>query len=247
MDEQLVRQRLDAERERLETLRRELRDEELADAGETSIELSPIDQHQADVGSEVFEREKALTIRVRVDAELIEVADALTRLDTGTYGRCETCGRSIDDERLEAMPATRFCTDHEVLWEGTRMTFSLPAGKYPDGAPYADDLAGQEAARHLDFVPTDDESEANGLLGPEQQAIHAIDSGTLASEGLQPGGVEEAEMREAGNRFDERVEARREVSGDVEAALADEEALGSTPRRRPWRWAPRAARSRRPR
>jgi RNA polymerase-binding transcription factor DksA len=37
----------------------------------------------------------------------------LRRLDDGTYGSCQACGGDIGDERLEAVPATRFCIQHQ--------------------------------------------------------------------------------------------------------------------------------------
>jgi DnaK suppressor protein len=36
----------------------------------------------------------------------------LGKLDAGTYGMCESCGEPIGDDRLEAMPAARFCMLH---------------------------------------------------------------------------------------------------------------------------------------
>jgi RNA polymerase-binding transcription factor DksA len=114
-----ARQRLDDERARLEGVRDTFADEHLHD--ETEIdnlsELSGFDQHQADLGTETFEREKDLSILERVEAELADVAHALNRLDDGTYGTCEACGKRIDDSRLEAMPATRFCVDDQALAE----------------------------------------------------------------------------------------------------------------------------------
>lgn len=44
--------------------------------------------------------------------QLDEIEAALERLDAGTYGTCETCGKPIADARLEAIPATRYCIDH---------------------------------------------------------------------------------------------------------------------------------------
>lgn len=44
--------------------------------------------------------------------QLDEVERALERLDNGAYGRCETCGDPIGDDRLAAMPATRWCREH---------------------------------------------------------------------------------------------------------------------------------------
>jgi DnaK suppressor protein len=47
-----------------------------------------------------------------VELQRRRVRDALDRLDGGTYGRCEVCGREIDDERLEARPEASTCREH---------------------------------------------------------------------------------------------------------------------------------------
>ena len=111
-----ARQRLEEERARLEGLRSSFADEHLSDEseGESISELSSIDQHQADVGSETFEREKDISILEQVEAELDDVEHALRRLDEGSYGICEACGKPIPEERLQALPATRFCLEHQA-------------------------------------------------------------------------------------------------------------------------------------
>lgn len=117
MDADQSRQRLDEERQRLERLRQEyagLREESEEDGMQ---ELSSVDQHQADVGTETFERSKDLSILDEVEAELADVDHALRRLDEGTYGTCEACGKPIPDERLEAMPAARFCVEDQATAE----------------------------------------------------------------------------------------------------------------------------------
>ena len=43
--------------------------------------------------------------------DLGEVERALAKMDDGTYGRCERCGKEISEARLEAMPATPYCID----------------------------------------------------------------------------------------------------------------------------------------
>lgn len=40
---------------------------------------------------------------------LVEINDALARIEQGTFGRCENCRREIPKERLEAVPYTRYC------------------------------------------------------------------------------------------------------------------------------------------
>lgn len=64
-----------------------------------------VDQHPADEGSEMFEREKNLAVRATLSRQLDEVNVALGRFDNGTYGICETCGKPIDERRLRAFPA----------------------------------------------------------------------------------------------------------------------------------------------
>jgi DnaK suppressor protein len=44
---------------------------------------------------------------------LIEVRDALQRIDNGTFGKCATCGQPIDDERLNASPWTSYCLNDQ--------------------------------------------------------------------------------------------------------------------------------------
>ena len=116
MDTDLARQRLADERARLAGVKSTFDDEGLTDQSENESvgELSSYDQHQADMGTETFEREKDLSILEQVEAELADVEHALRRLDDGTYGTCEVCGKVIPDERLEAMPATRLCLEHQA-------------------------------------------------------------------------------------------------------------------------------------
>ena len=115
MEPEAARRLLEEERRRLDDIRTGFDEEHLhtETEEESTGELSHLDQHLADVGSEAFEREKDFSILDQVEAELADVERALHRLDDGTYGTCEACGTTINDERLEAMPATRFCLTHQ--------------------------------------------------------------------------------------------------------------------------------------
>jgi len=110
-----ARHRLEDERHRLQRLRGTFAGEHLSDESrdESMAELSHADQHPADSGSETFEREKDVSILERIEVELDDVEWSLRRLDEGTYGTCEACGRAIPDERLEALPAARYCLQHQ--------------------------------------------------------------------------------------------------------------------------------------
>ena len=118
MDEQQVRERLEAERVRLERIRASLAADPETSADADAIgELSHYDQHPGDLGTETFEHEKNLSLLEQVDAELDEVAQALHRVERGTYGVCQACGKPIGAERLEAMPAARFCVEDQAKAE----------------------------------------------------------------------------------------------------------------------------------
>lgn len=112
MDGDEARQRLLAERSRVEGLIHSVRGE-LGDGGENDqvSELADYDQHPADTASETFEREKDLSILEQLEAELGEIQAALRRIDEGTYGIDEITGRPIASERLEAIPAARTNVD----------------------------------------------------------------------------------------------------------------------------------------
>jgi RNA polymerase-binding transcription factor DksA len=122
MDAEHARQLIVSEKERLENL---IRDRETetgigTESENASIsELSSLDQHQGDIGTETFEREKDFSILEQVEAELHDVQRALQRLDDGTYGKCEACNQPIGDERLAALPAARFCVQHQSEAEAT--------------------------------------------------------------------------------------------------------------------------------
>jgi DnaK suppressor protein len=110
-----ARKRLEEERTRLEGVRDGiLREGEEADEGG---ELSSVDQHPGDLGSETFEHEKNLSLLEQVSDELLQIEAAFQRLEQGTYGTCQACGRPIAAERLEALPASRFCVDDQAKAE----------------------------------------------------------------------------------------------------------------------------------
>ena len=119
MDADDARSHLEAERERLAALKDGYEQDGLtSESEEASLgELSSVDQHQADIGTETFNRERDLSILEQVQGELADVEHALHRLDEGTYGTCEACGTRIPDERLEAMPAARFCLEDQAVAE----------------------------------------------------------------------------------------------------------------------------------
>jgi RNA polymerase-binding transcription factor DksA len=126
MDEAHARELLMAEQERLTIIRDDLTEEEAAldDTDDQDASEAVDGQHPGDIGTDLAERERDMTQLEDVDQELRDIEDALRRLDEGTYGQCEVCGRPIPDERLEANPTARYDTEHEprgIAGLGTRL------------------------------------------------------------------------------------------------------------------------------
>lgn len=72
-------------------------------------ELSLVDNHPADTGSELYERSKDLSLHEKRLRNLQDIESALERIADGSYGRCLHCGQQIERERLESLPSVSYC------------------------------------------------------------------------------------------------------------------------------------------
>jgi DnaK suppressor protein len=100
MEPDKARQLLQRERERIETELGALR----SARGDGDDELSRVDQHNADQGSELFENERDQSLIDRLRSELTAIERAEQRIEEGTYGISVESGEPIPDGRLEAVP-----------------------------------------------------------------------------------------------------------------------------------------------
>jgi RNA polymerase-binding transcription factor DksA len=76
-----------------------------------SNEASAVGQHQADAGSDAYEKDFALSLLSQEQDALYEIEEALKRIELGTYGVCEMSGKAIPHTRLEAIPFARFTVE----------------------------------------------------------------------------------------------------------------------------------------
>ncbi|WP_035171802.1 TraR/DksA C4-type zinc finger protein [Caldanaerobius polysaccharolyticus] len=76
-------------------------------------ELSLYDNHPADIGTETYEQEKNYALLAHENRILKEVNDALKRIEEGSYGICNHCGKPIEEERLKAIPYASLCIECE--------------------------------------------------------------------------------------------------------------------------------------
>ncbi|WP_228551044.1 TraR/DksA C4-type zinc finger protein [Sporosarcina cascadiensis] len=149
-------------------------------------ELSMYDNHPADMGTELYEREKDMALNIHAEDELNKVQHALQAIKEGTYGTCEMCGKEIQFERLEAIPYTTVCiedaeksvpddrpVENDILLMAEPNSFaerrSGAARDYEDSfqeiaksgtSETPSDFAGNENRDYNDLYATEDDEEA---------------------------------------------------------------------------------------
>ena len=74
-------------------------------------EASAFGMHQADAGSDAYDRDFALSLLSQEQDALYEIEEAIKRVDFGTYGICEMSGKPIAHARLEALPFARYTVE----------------------------------------------------------------------------------------------------------------------------------------
>jgi len=80
-------------------------------------ETSAFGMHQADAGSDAYDRDFALSMLSKEQGSLYEIDEALKRIEDGNYGICEISEKPIPHARLEALPFTRYTVDCQAELE----------------------------------------------------------------------------------------------------------------------------------
>ena len=96
--------------------------------GDDSADASAFGMHQADAGSDSYDRDFALNILSQEQDALNEIEEALIRIDSREYGVCQGSGDMIPPARLEAMPFARCTVEYQEKLdeENTRGSFNSP-------------------------------------------------------------------------------------------------------------------------
>ena len=107
---QALRERLEKQRDEiLNMYKQDLRaGQESADDGTEDI---------VDRANNAYNRELMFSLSDTERNTLLQIENALRRMDEGTYGRCSNCGQNIAMPRLEALPWARFCVDCQEMAE----------------------------------------------------------------------------------------------------------------------------------
>ena len=82
-----------------------------------SGDLSGYGNHQADAGTDTFDRDFALSLVSSEQDALNEIEEAILRIKEGTYGVCEVTGKAIPAARLTAVPFARYSVEGQIEHE----------------------------------------------------------------------------------------------------------------------------------
>ncbi|WP_226659566.1 TraR/DksA C4-type zinc finger protein [Guptibacillus hwajinpoensis] len=128
--------------ERMATLREELADNDEFGLSQSFTqhatgELSNYDNHPGDTATELYEREKDLSLSEHAKQELAELHQALERIGKGKYGVCNICGENIPIERLVTLPTAATCIKHS------------PSQQTSQHRPAEEEVLGQSFGEHV--------------------------------------------------------------------------------------------------
>jgi len=138
-------------------------------------ELSTMPVHMADIGTDSYEQEFSLGLMEEEKRNLVDIQQALLRIDQGTFGICEGLGIPIEKERLEAIPWTRYSLEYARMREkGTTGVGSFrrrPIDIERDDESEQEDLE-EDASMDTASLDLDDEVEIEDI---EDETADSID------------------------------------------------------------------------
>ena len=114
-----IRKLLEEERKELERQLAELDETTFGSSQSESSGEMGFDEEYADAGTDTFEREKDLSLSNNIKDLMDKIDRAMDKIEQGTYGLCERCGKPIEKARIKALPYATLCiTDAQA--EGRR-------------------------------------------------------------------------------------------------------------------------------
>ncbi len=111
IDTERLKQTLLEERRRVTEAIEYLHDENPGSINDEESDDTASENHPADTASVTLDREIDYSLEENSEHVLSEIAGALQRIEDGTFGLCQSCGKPIAPERLEARPWARQCID----------------------------------------------------------------------------------------------------------------------------------------
>ena len=235
-------QRVTKHRRQLEELRRRVGADARAVAqqalgpsgGQDGGDLSNAPYHLGDEGTEEFLHDMSAALAENETYLLGEIAAALARIDAGAYGTCESCGREIAAERLEAMPYARHCVQCAETQQ-TGLPVNLNTGR--PSTP-ADTLA-PEGAMQEDWRRQNSNLTGSGRRNQAANDEHAAGEpgggsaiGGLAGTNIGGGEPTISDLQDAAGSGEFDLDEARDDPADTPRSGHSGGAVGGTPARK---------------
>lgn len=122
--QQSYRERLEEERASVQSEITNLGNDVMILGEDQQVEGS-FGNHDADNATDVMEQQRNMAMMNMLEERQRDIERALVRLDAGTYGICERCGKAIAPARLEALPFVTLCIDDQEIEDQQRRPNSL--------------------------------------------------------------------------------------------------------------------------
>ncbi len=106
-----LKKKLLAEKEQLEKQVHDLEETGLLTSQMDETGDVGFDEEYAGSGTITFEREKDLSLSNNIRDLLGKITVALEKMESGTYGICDVCGKPIPEARLKALPYANLCIE----------------------------------------------------------------------------------------------------------------------------------------
>lgn len=111
LDIEKFKERLEQEREELRAEIQRIEDRTAGrDRLNSDMAGEDFDEPGGDAAQETLERSQSMAIGENLREMLENVANALNKIEDGSYGICDACNKEIPKARLEIMPAATMCT-----------------------------------------------------------------------------------------------------------------------------------------
>ena len=112
IDIQKHKHTLEAELKRLETEILEVAEKSSDTTWEAKQTENQDTADREEVANSIETYESNASVTSDLEREIIDIKDALTKIESGNYGVCEVCQAEIEEERLNANPEARTCESH---------------------------------------------------------------------------------------------------------------------------------------
>ena len=156
--------------------------------GEASGGLSNVPMHLGDLGTEAYMQELNSSLLESESSLRDEVLAAIERIESGTYGKCADCGRTIKEARLEVIPYARYCTACAERIESAQV-ISNP-GRIQETGIESINLARTEEEQEANVPrPNDSEILFSDLASPDEEPLSDIHAAGTPGGGSAIGGL----------------------------------------------------------